>query len=264
MSIVKTSTDSGRRFAACAAILGALFIWAMLACYAIAVGGDFEVLAHPAMALAMTAAAQNWFVASMLADIGVYLSFLVVGGYFWSRRRGDRDVFIEIATLCITCFVVLGVAGASMQLAALPALAHAHATGDAMIRAASESTWLGVVAMAQGGLWWVEGPLMAFWCIVVGRAQLQTNAGLGGLLIVAGFFFGANFIFAIAGLANVAQAIELPLIGALSLWMLFTGVGLLPAAPVTTAMLPVEDTGCGRTPPLGPSDIVASIFGGER
>jgi hypothetical protein len=227
MSTTITQLDSGRRFAAWAAILGALLVWAMLACYAVATGGDVDLLARPAAALAMTPAAQGWFLTSMLADIGIYLTFLVIGPYFWSQQRPTHGVSIDTATLCIACIVPLGLAGASMQVAALPALAQMHAAGDPMVRAASESAWLGVVTMTQAGLWWVEGPLWAFWGVVIGRAQLSTDARLGSLLIGIGLLYGVYFILTVVGLASLAQIIELFVIPVLSLWMLLTGVTLL-------------------------------------
>lgn len=228
---VTSPTDSGRSYAAWAAILGALFTSAMLVCYLIATGGDLTAMYNPAWALAMAPAAQTWFLAAMLTDsFGVYLPFLLIGGYLWATLRPRFGAPIDMATLALACYVLLGLAGTSMQIAALPALAAAHAAGDAMVKAATESAWLTVITTTQGGLWPMEGPLMAFWGIVVGRALLATRARLGGLLVGVGVLYGAYFIAVFFRAAEVALIIELLMVGALSIWMLLTGVTLLRRA----------------------------------
>ncbi|MBJ7408792.1 MAG: hypothetical protein JHD15_00275 [Phenylobacterium sp.] len=220
--------DSGRSYAAWAGVLGALFTSAMLVCYLMATRGDLTAMYDPAWALAMPAAAQTWFVAAMVVDsFGVYLPFLLIGGYLWGTLRPRFGAPIDMATLALGCYVLLGLAGASMQIAALPALAAAHAAGDAMVRAASESSWLTVVMTTQGGLWPMEGPLMAFWGIVVGRALMATGDRLGGLLATVGVLYGAYFVAVLVRAAEVALMIELLMVGALTVWMLLTGVNLL-------------------------------------
>ena len=225
---VASPPDSGRSYAAWAAILGALFTSAMLVCYLIATSGDLRAMENPAWALRMTPAGQNWFLAAMLTDsFGVYLPFLLIGGYLWATLRPRFGAPIDMATLALGCYVLLGLAGTSMQTAALPALAAAHAAGDAVVQAASETAWLTVVTTTQGGLWPMEGPLMAFWGIVVGRALLATGARLGGLLVGVGLLYGAYFVAVFLGAADVALMIELVMVGALTVWMLLTGVDLL-------------------------------------
>lgn len=225
---VTSPSDPGRTYAAWAAILGALFTSAMLACYLVATGGDLTAMSNPAWALTMPSAAQNWFLAAMLTDsFGVYLPFLLIGGYLWSTLRPRFGTPIDMATLAIACYVLLGLAGTSMQIAALPALAEAHAAGDAMVRAATESAWLTVITTTQGGLWPMEGPLMAFWGIVVGRALLAGGARLGGLLVGVGVLYGAYFVAVLVRAAEVALVIELIMVGALTVWMLLTGASLL-------------------------------------
>lgn len=225
---VTSPPDSGRRYAAWAAILGALFTSAMLACYLIATGGDLTAMSNPAWALAMTPTAQNWFLAAMLTDsFGVYLPFLLIGGYLWSTLRPRFGTPIDMATLAIVCYVLLGLAGTSMQIAALPALATAHAAGDAVVQAATESAWLTVITTTQGGLWPMEGPLMAFWGIVVGRALLAIGSRLGGLLVGVGVLYGAYFVAIFMKAAGAALMIELIMVGGLTVWMLLTGVSLL-------------------------------------
>lgn len=228
MSLTATTPDSGQRYAAWAGILGALLTGCMLVTYLIATAGNLEAMFDPAFAMAMTPAAQNWFVASMLADsFGIYLPFLLIGGYFWGCLRTRFGTPIDMATLAIVCYVLLGLAGTSMQIGALPALAGAHAAGDAAVRAATEAAWLTVVTTTQGGLWWMEGPLMAFWGIVIGRAQLAQGARLGGLLIAVGVLYGAYFVSVVLGTADLSLIVQLAAVSAVSVWMLLTGVSLL-------------------------------------
>jgi hypothetical protein len=114
-----------------------------------------------------------------------------------------------------------------MQIAALPPLAEAHAAGDALVRAATENAWLALVHAAQRGLWWLEGPLMLFWGIVIGRALLVSGARHARLLIACGVLYGVYFASSLTGPADAAEVVELAMLFLLPLWALLTGVDLL-------------------------------------
>lgn len=220
--------DAGRRLIGGVAIGGALLGWFTIVAYVIATGGDLDALSRPATALTLAPAAQRWFLASMLADsFGFYLPFLAVGGYLWGRLRPRFGAPIDIATLCLAGYAFLGRAGTSIQIAALPPLADAHAAGDAMARTSSKTAWLAVVNAAQGGLWRMEGPLTVCWGIVVGRALWATGDRLGVLLMACGGLFGLVFVAGIAGFAEAGQVLELATLVLLPLWALLAGLKLL-------------------------------------
>src|SRR5271165_3409677 len=99
-----------------------------------------DAVLHPATALGFDAVVQQWFRLAMLADIfGFYLAVLIVGGYLWSSSSHEVGAMRDFAVLSLLVYVVLGIAGASMQLAALPALSEAHAAGDTAVKIAAQS-----------------------------------------------------------------------------------------------------------------------------
>jgi hypothetical protein len=228
MSTTTSQLDSGHRLAAWTAIIGALLAWLNVGTLLAATGGDPDLLLRPAAALTLPAAAQKWFAVSMLFDsFGFYLPFLVIGAYWRSELRPRFGVTMDMATLCIGAYVLLGLAGASMQMAALPALAEIHGAGGEAVKAASESAWLVLVQATQNGLWWMEGPLMAFWGIVVGRALWAARTGFGRTLMLCGALYGAYFVAALCGWGALAELIEFGAVALLPLWMLLAGISLL-------------------------------------
>jgi len=227
MSKPQVVPDAGRHYAAWAAVIGALLAWANIGLYVVATGGDLTAMLKPATALALSSSAQQLFLLSMLFDsFGFYLPFLIIGGYLWARLRPRFGAPIDMATLCVGCYVLLGLAGTSMQMAALPPLAEAHAAGDLVQRAASETAWMGLVHAAQGGLWWMQGPLMAFWGIVVGHALTTSGFRLGLILTVCGVLYGVYFVTAFLGLSQITEVVQLIMLFLLPLWMLLTGLRL--------------------------------------
>jgi hypothetical protein len=183
---------------------------------------------HPATALGFDASAQQWFRLAMLADVfGFYLAVLVVGGYLWSSSRHEVSALIDIAMLSLLVYVVLGVAGASMQLAALPALAEANASGDTALKIATQSAWLGIVTATEHGLWWAEGPVMGLWALLMGPVLTKQRRGFGVLLIICGLLYLASFAAEFLGLRSIAELCETLGVLLLPLWLLLTGIGLV-------------------------------------
>ena len=224
------SIDSARTFTAWVTIVGAVLACADIYCFTAATGGDFELLFRPAEALALPAAAQRLFVLANLADsFGFYLPFLVIGGYYWSTLRDHGRVLMNMAALCITVYVLLGLAGTAMQIAAYPPLAAAHAGGDAMVKAATEATWLGIVHATERGLWAMEGPVMAFWGIVVGNVLRREGDKGGYILLLAGGLYGLLFALQAAGADAIVNSLEPIALLAVIVWMFQTGVALLRA-----------------------------------
>lgn len=217
-----------RRCAGWTALIAAPLAWFNIYCYLAAVGGDMQAMFKPATALALSPTAQQWFRVGMLADsFGYYLPFLLVGGYLWSRLRERGGAFIDMAVLCLVVYVLLGVAGTSMQIAALPPLAAVHASGDALAKAASESAWLAVVHATERGLWWMEGPVMACWGLIMGRALRAEGWGWGRLLMACAGLYGAGFVAQFLGAGQLAEGLSLIAVMLLPLWLLLTGIALL-------------------------------------
>jgi hypothetical protein len=228
-----TSTlDPAHRFAGWVAVLGSLSAWSSLYCLYAATAGDLDAVFHPATALALDASALQWFRVAMFADVfGFYLAVLIVGGYLWSSSRHEVSALNDIAVLSLLVYVVLGIAGASMQLAALPALADANVAGDTVVKNAAQSAWLAIVTATEHGLWWAEGPVMGLWALLMGPLLRRQERGFGILLMVCGVLylvsFGAEFLSlrAIADLCETLGVILLPL------WLLLTGIALARGKP---------------------------------
>jgi hypothetical protein len=220
--------DPAHRFAGWIAVVGSIFAWFSLYCLYAATAGDLDAVFHPATALGLDAAALQWFRVAMLADVfGFYLPVLVVGGYLWSSSRHEGGALTDIAALSLIAYVVFGVAGASMQLAALPALSEAHAAGDAAVKIADQSAWLAIVTATERGLWWAEGPVLGLWAGLMGPVLRRQGQGFGALLMVCGALylvsFGAEFL-AIRTVAELSETLGVLL---LPLWLLLTGIGLV-------------------------------------
>ena len=69
---------------------------------------------------------------------------LIIGGYFWASFRDRAGALGDMAVLAIVVYVILGVAGASLQLAVLNPLASLHAEGGDAAKAAAEAAWTSI------------------------------------------------------------------------------------------------------------------------
>ncbi|MDT4860474.1 hypothetical protein FQZ97_950410 [compost metagenome] len=218
----------GRRFTAWVAILGTVLGWTNVGLYVAATGGDLTVTMRPEVFLALPVAAHTLFYSAMVLDtLGYYLAYLAIGGYLWSRLRSEHGAVMDMAVLCVVVYVILGVAGASIQFAAIGPLAAVHAAGDAAAKAASESAWLAIAQSAQNGLWLMEGPVMGFWGLVVGYAMRASGMAYGRLLMAAGAAYAGVFIAGVLGLAELATLVQLIAIFLLPLWALLSGIHML-------------------------------------
>jgi hypothetical protein len=151
----------------------------------------------------------RWFRSAMLADMfGFYLPVLVVGGYLWSSSRHEAGALTDMAMLALLVYIVLGIAGASMQLAALPALSGAHAAGDTAVKIAAESAWLAVVSVTERGLWWAEGPVMGLWAALMGPILRRQAGAFGALLMVCGFLYVVSFVAEFLDTRSIAELCE--------------------------------------------------------
>ena len=227
-------STSGRRLAGWVAVASCPIAWLNIYCFLAATDFDTEAIFHPAVALTLSTAALQMFRWSMLADsFGFYLPFLVMGGYLWSRLRPNP--LVDMATLGLVVYVFLGLAGTSIQLATLPILSELHDSGDAVARSAAEATWLAIVHGTEKGLWWMEGPLMAFWAIVVGTTSKSAGLRYGSLLTLAGIAYGGYFILAFAGTNQIAELLIFAGLLLLPLWMLLVGIELLREHPAASS-----------------------------
>jgi hypothetical protein len=222
--------EPGHRLAGWIAIVGSLFAWLSVYGLYAATGGDVDAVLHPATALELDATALQWFRLAMLADIlGFYLAVLIVGGYLGSSSRHEVGALTDIATFALLVYVVLGISGASMQLAALPPLAEVHASGDTSVKISAQSAWLAIVTATEHGLWWAEGPVMGLWTLLLGPILRRQRRAYGSLLMVCGVLylvaFGAEFL----GLRAIAELCETLGVALLPLWLLLTGMALVRA-----------------------------------
>jgi len=222
------STDNGRRLVGWVAIIGAVLAWTNIGLYMAAFGGDLTLVYQPALFLSLPAPAHSFFHASMVLDsLGFYLAFLVIGGYLWSLLRAEHGALIDMAALCIVTYVVMGIAGTSLQFASVSPLAAMHAAGDPAVKAASEAAWLAIASGAQQGMWLMEGPVMGFWGLVMGRAMRASGMPYGRLLMVVGVCYAAVFIIGILNFWAVAELFQMVFLILLPLWALLTGIALL-------------------------------------
>jgi hypothetical protein len=218
----------GHRFAGWIGIVGSLFAWFSLYCLYAATGGDLDAVFHPATALGLDATALQWFRIAMLADMfGFYLPVLVIGGYLWSSSRREAGALTDIAMLALLVYIVLGVAGASMQLAALPALSAAHEAGDAAVKIADQSAWLAIVTATEHGLWWAEGPVMGLWAGLMGPVLRRKGRAFGVLLMACGALYAVSFVAEFLGTRTIAELCETLGVLLFPLWLLLTGIGLV-------------------------------------
>jgi hypothetical protein len=187
-----------------------------------------ELIFRPAEALALPASGQGMFLAAMVLDgFGFYLAFLILGGYLWAMLRPLYGVIIDIATLALVVYVILGIAGAMIPAIVLPQLSVLHVQGDTATQAATEASWLTVIYACHHALWGLEGPVMLFWAWVVGGSLRQSGVRFGGVLMLAGFLYGVFFVSLILGLTVMQEVSILAAIIALPVWALLFGIDLL-------------------------------------
>lgn len=210
------------------AIVGALLGWINIGLFVGATGGDLGMVFKPEVFLAQPASSHSLLHWAMVLDtLGFYLPFLIVGGYLWSRLRDDHGPLIDMAALCIVTYVLLGIVGASLLFSTIQPLAAMHAAGDAVAKAASEGAWLAVSYGAQHGFWLMEGPVMGFWGIVMGRAMNASGLPYGRLLMVVGVLYASVFVAGVLGILPLVELIQAVFLVLLPLWAILTGVHLL-------------------------------------
>ncbi|MBK5356571.1 hypothetical protein JFU37_29410 [Pseudomonas sp. TH41] len=218
---------NGRRLVGWVAIIGALLGWTTVGLYGAATGGDFSVVFKPEVFLTLPSQAHTYLHWAMVVDtLGFYLPFLIVGGYLWSLLRNEHGAIIDMATLCIVTYVAMGIAGASILFATVSPLAALHTAGDALNKAASEAAWLAVANAAQHGLWIMEGPVMGFWGLVIGKAMRASGMAYGRLLMVVGACYISAFFTGVLGLEEMEGIIQAVFFILLPLWALLTGIAL--------------------------------------
>ena len=123
-----------------AAILGGIFAYLNVGFMLVVTQGDMNLSLQGAYMLTASAQVREFFRWSMLADVlGFYLPLLIIGGYFWASFRDRAGALGDMAVLAIVVYVILGVAGASLQLAVLNPLASLHAEGGDAAKAAAEA-----------------------------------------------------------------------------------------------------------------------------
>jgi hypothetical protein len=214
--------------------------WVNVVTFYVACGNDPYGLLHPKVAMALNATSMTLFKWSMLCDLlGWYLLLLPVGGYVWSTYRATTGPMLDIATLCLTVYIALGVVGGSLQAAPLPAMVKAYGVADPSQRSALEAAWLGLVYTAQSGVWWAQNLPLSLWCVVTSGAMRRSGQRSAWILFAAGCcwaaYFGAAF-FEFDLISEYAAAGGLAL---MPLWAVITGYVLL-RHPSRTGMHPMS------------------------
>lgn len=219
------------RFIAWSAILGGVIAYLNVALVLSVTGQDTNMIFHGASMLTLPTEARDLFRWAMLADVlGFYLPFIVIGAYLWHLFRDKAGALADMAVLSILAYVVVGIAGAGMQQAALQPLARLHAGGDETVQAATEAAWTAVVYGSQKGLWWCEGPVLLFWGLIVGGQLREANWGRWFVLLLKinawcfGLFFVSGFFPALNDFTDLLETVAVLL---LPLWMLIFGCKLL-------------------------------------
>ena len=225
------------RFTAWCALVGGLLACANVALYLAACGGDTNMIFHGPTMLSLPPETRELFRLSLLCDVmGFYLPFLVIGGYLWHAFRVEAGALGDMAALAIVVYVIVGVSGATIQMAALNPLAHLHAGGDESVMSATEAAWTAIANASQKGLWWIEGPVLLLWAFVVGNRLKAAGWGQSLLLRIVGLLYGLFFFFGyFADLGNITDLLETAAVLVLPLWMLLFGWHLLRRAPQVQA-----------------------------
>ncbi|CAB3769827.1 MULTISPECIES: hypothetical protein [Burkholderia] len=227
----KTPLDSAR-FAGWSAIVGALLIYVTAGLSTMATGLDTELVFRGDDMLALPAGSLAAFRWAMVTDVfGFYLSFLPVGAWLW--HAFDRESAAQRVTglAALAMFVTLGVCGAALQMAALGPLSDMYVRGTPEARTAAAVSWTTIAHVAQRGLWWFEGPVMAFWMATTGSRLKQAAWGGGSLLQFLAVLVGAFFVSGLFPQLNgVTAGLEMAVVVILPLWMIRFGVGALRRA----------------------------------
>ncbi len=226
-----TDVANGRRLTGWIAIFAAAMMLATLMVSVSVTGNDNNLMLDPAKALALPSDKIAGFRLFLMADsFGYYLPFLVIGAYLWRRLRDIGGAMVDAALLCILAYVLLGIAGASIQWAVIAQLATSHASGDTAVKAATEVAWLTTVWGAQKGLWLMEGPTMGFWGIVTGLAMYAQGMKYGAFLTVIGVIYAALFLLFLTGLDAIGEGAVLVAVILMPIWVALLGIGLLRGA----------------------------------
>lgn len=221
-------SNPGRRMTGWTAIIAAALAWLTVVAIGIATAGGTDVLFDPGDALNMPQRSVQWFRLGLLADsLGFYFSFVIVGGYLWSRFRARGQARADMAVIAIVIYALLGIAGAVIQFATIGPLMAAHDSPDTAVRAAAENAWLAIVYATQRGLWWFEGPAMAFWALFTGSQLRHSGFKSWWLLVMAGVLYSAYFVTGGLGTREAMKLVEAIAVLILPLWLLIFGVALL-------------------------------------
>ncbi len=225
---MSTQLQGAERFTAWAAILGGVFAYLNIILMVALTGGDMALTMQGGWMLGLNQFDRELFRLSMFADVlGFYLPVLAIGGYLWNRFRASAGVMGDIGMMAITVYVMLGLAGASLQLAALSPLTSLHLAGDASVKAGAEAAWTAIAVGSQRGLWWCEGPVVLLWGAVVG-AQMKREGWGGAMTIPLTVVGWAFMLFFLTGLFPVLEPLTyLCLVVAVAvfpMWMLMFGL----------------------------------------
>lgn len=219
------------RLTAWAAILGGIFAYLNVALMVMATKGDMGITLQGATMLALPAEARELFRLSMFADVlGFYLPLVVIGAYFWASFRERAGALGDMAVLAILIYVVLGITGASVQLAALNPLAQLHAEGGEAAKVAAEAAWTSIAVGSQKGLWWCEGPVVLFWGLIVGKHLKEAGWGKSILwpLTLVGWCFGLFFVTGFfSQLDELNRGLLIIVVLVFPMWLIMFGAQLL-------------------------------------
>jgi hypothetical protein len=219
------------RFAAWSALLGAVFAYLNVTFSLMVTGQDTGMILHGATMLGLPRETRDLFRTAMLCDIlGFYFPFLIIAGFLWRVFREKAGALGDVAMLAIVVYVLVGIAGAAMLQAVLNPLAHLHAGGDDSVKSAAEAAWTSIAYAVQDGLWWLEGPVLLFWGLVISKLLKQTGWGWFSPLVLKVVAFGFGLFF-LAGffpqLGEISELLETLVVLLLPVWMLLFGWQLL-------------------------------------
>ena len=233
---------SSSKFTGWAAIIGGILAFLNIGLVLSATGADFEILLHAPSALAMSSEARDLYRWGMVADVfGFYLPFIAIGVFLWRLFRDSAGAWGDMALLCIVVYVLVGCAGAMLQAAAFNPLAHLHAGGDDAVKAAAEAAWTAVAYGVQKGLWWIEGPTLLFWGLVVASRLKTAGAGrwLVLLLQATAWAYGLTSVTGLSdGLTDLNGLFVTIAVLLLPLWMIWFGAGVLRGKIIAAPTMP--------------------------
>ena len=219
------------RLTAWAAIVGGIFAYLNVALMVVATKGDMGITLQGASMLTLPAESREFFRLSMFADVlGFYLPLIAIGAYFWASFRDKAGPLGDMAVLAILLYVILGITGASVQLAALNPLAQLHAEGGEATKAAAEAAWTSIAVGSQKGLWWCEGPVVLFWGLIVGKHLKDAGWGKSILwpLALVGWCFGLFFVTGFfSQLDQVNRGLLVIVVLVFPMWLIMFGSQLL-------------------------------------